>query len=123
MELTQEQRNIRDSIYTKDKIIKVNAFAGASKTTSIIETVKEIRKNDKDCKILYLVFNRSMIQDSKKKFDILGLDTECYTTNAFALRRFSAINKKEISIMNNIDYNDYLSLKNKNERYCNYINK
>jgi len=123
-ELTDEQKAILNSVYTKDKIIKVNAFAGASKTTSIIETVKEIRKNDKDCKILYLVFNRSMIQDSKKKFDILGLDTECYTTNAFALRRFSAINKKEISIMNNIDYNDYLSLKNKNERYkyCKYKN-
>lgn len=116
-ELTDEQKNIIGTIYNDEKVIKINAFAGAAKTTTIIEVVKEIRKNDKDCKILYLVFNRSMIQDSKKKFDELDLNTECYTTNAFALRRFSAISKKELNIMNNIDYNDYMIVKAKQNKY------
>lgn len=122
--LTEEQQNIVNTVYNNEKVIKINAYAGAAKTTSIIECVKEIRKNDKNCKILYLVFNKSMIQDSKIKFDSLGLGVECYTTNAFVLKRFSMLKNNKINIMNNLDYNDYLFIKNKNERfkYCKFKN-
>lgn len=116
-ELTDEQKAIVNTIYDDDKIIKVNAFAGASKTTSIIEVVKEIRKNDKDCGILYLVFNRSMVEDSRTKFDALDLNVDCYTTHSFALRRFMALNDGNVQVMPSIDYSDYMKVKNTKIKY------
>jgi len=116
-ELTQEQKNIVETIYNDDKIVKVSAFAGTGKTSVITDTIKEIRKNDKDAKILYLVFNRAMVQDSKSKFDALELDVYTATINAFALRRFSTVGKRDIEVMPNLDYSDYIKIKAKKNKY------
>ncbi len=123
-ELTEEQKNIINTVHDKSNIIKVNAYAGSGKTSTIVELVKEIRKNDKESKILYLVFNRSMIQDSKLKFDTLDLNVDCYTTHGFALKRFTAISKKDITIMSSIDFSDYMKIRSSNYKYkfCKYKN-
>lgn len=114
-ELTEEQKNILNTVYDNSHIIKLNATAGSGKTSTLIELVKEIRKNDKDSKILYTVFNRSMFEESKKKFDSLGLNVECQTTHGFALKRFSALKKGEIDVIPALDFNTFIELKNSNK--------
>ena len=117
MELTQEQKNIIETVHNDAKIIKLNAYAGSGKTSTLVEVVKEIRKTDKDCKILYLVFNKSMVLDSKKKFDSLDLEVECQTIHGWALKRFSMLSKDEITIMPNLDYSDYMKVKSRQYIY------
>ena len=123
-ELTQEQKDIVNTVHDTDKIIKIQAFAGASKTTSLVEVVKEIRKTDKKSKILYLVFNKSMVEDSKNKFEELGLNVECYTTHSFCLRRFNMLRDDEMEVMSSINYADYMKVKNTNSKYkfCKFKN-
>lgn len=122
--LTDEQQKIVNTVHDDSDIVKVNAYAGAGKTSSLVEVVKEIRKNDKDCKILYLVFNKSMVEDSKTKFDSLDLGVECYTTHSFALRRFMALQDGNVEVMPNIDYSDYMKIKNTDNsfKYSKYKN-
>ena len=115
--LTEEQQNIVNTVYNNEKVIKINAYAGSGKTSVLIDTVKEIRKIDKDCKILYLVFNKSMVEDSKKKFDSLDLNVECQTVHGWALKRFSLLSKDNIEIMPNIDYSDYSKVKLRQSKY------
>lgn len=124
MELTQEQKDIVNTIYSDDKTIKINAFAGSGKTSTLVEIVKEIRKTEPRVKILYLVFNKSMVEDSKRKFDSLDLNVECYTTHSFALRRFSLVKGGDIEVMPSIDYSDYMKIKalNTSYKYARYKN-
>ena len=117
MELTQEQKDIVNTVYNDEKVIKINAYAGAGKTSTLVEIVKEIRKTEPNVKILYLVFNKSMVEDSKLKFDSLDLNVECYTTHSFALRRFSLLRDGNIEVMPTIDYSDYMKIKNSNTSY------
>lgn len=111
--LTDEQKLIVNSIYGNDKIIKIEAGAGSGKTFSMIELVKEIRKTDKECRILYMVFNRNMIDEAKLKFDSANLDVDCYSTYGFALKRFTAIKKEEIIVKSSVDFNLFMKFKNK----------
>lgn len=117
MELTQEQKDIVNTINDNNEIIKINAFAGSGKTSTLVEIVKEIRKTQPRVKILYLVFNKSMVEDSKRKFDSLDLNVECYTTHSFALRRFSILRGGDIEVMPSMDYSDYMKVKNLNSSY------
>jgi len=120
--LTDEQKAIINSIYDDEKFIKIEAYAGASKSTTATEICKKIRETDKTSKILYIVFNKAMANDAKRRFR--GLDVTVTTTHAFCLKRLTAIDKQEVNIMNSIDYNDYMMIKNKNSRYkfCKYKN-
>lgn len=110
MELTQEQKDIVNTVYNDEKIIKINAYAGCGKSSTLVEVVKEIRKKDKTSKILYVVFNRSMLEEAKEKF--AGLDVECQTTHGFALKRFSAMQDGEIEVVPALDFNIFIELKN-----------
>ena len=118
--LTDEQIKIINTLNTDEKIIKINAFAGAGKSSTLVEVVKEIRKTDKDSKILYVVFNRSMLNEAKEKF--AGLDVECQTTHGFALKRFSAINDGEINVVPALDFNIFIKLKNSKKYEKSWIN-
>ena len=115
--LTDEQKAIIDTVNNDDKVIKINAYAGCGKTTTLVELVKEIRKKDKKSRILYIVFNKAMVEDAKKKFDSLDLNVECYTTHSFALRRFTALKEGNVEVMPSIDYSDYLKVKNSNFKF------
>mgnify|MGYP000512812946 CR=1 FL=1 len=63
MELTKNQKEIITKS-EKNSFIKINAFAGTGKTT----TLKCLTETYKNKKFLYLVFNKSMSDDAKKKF-------------------------------------------------------
>ncbi len=41
MQLTQEQQEIIDAVRKGYKIIKINAFAGTGKTTTLVEIAKD----------------------------------------------------------------------------------
>lgn len=109
--LTDEQLDIIKTLESKDKVIKINAYAGTGKTASIVEVIKNIRKNDKTSKILYLVFNRSMIQEAKEK--LADYNVECYTTHGFSLKRFTAVKKEDIQILSGLDFNIFMQIKNR----------
>ena len=66
MKLTTEQLAIINSTGN----IIVNAVAGSGKTTTIIEYAKA---RPRSCKILYLVFNRSVKEEAIRKFISQGL--------------------------------------------------
>jgi F-box protein, helicase, 18 len=66
MNLTSEQLAIVNS--TGD--IRINAVAGSGKTTTLIEYA---RAKPRDCKILYLAFNKSVKLEAIKKFSSHGL--------------------------------------------------
>lgn len=66
MNLTPEQKIIINSTGN----IKINAVAGSGKTTTIVEYAKSRPKN---CKILYLAFNKSVKLEAIKKFESQGL--------------------------------------------------
>ncbi len=89
MELTQEQLNIIKTVHNTEPIIKINAYAGTGKTTTLVEVVKEIRNTDPKSRILYLVFNKMMAKEATSKFD--GLKVQCFTAHAFALRRLRSL--------------------------------
>lgn len=108
--LTDEQIKIINTLNTDEKIIKINAFAGCGKTSTMVEVVKEIRKIDKDSKILYVVFNRNMLEEAKEKFK--DLNVECQTTHGFALKRFSAIKDGLVEVIPALDFNMFMELKN-----------
>lgn len=110
-ELTEEQKNIINTLKSDDKVIKINASAGSGKTAVLVELVKKIREKDTDSKILYVVFNRSMLEEAKKKF--ANYNVECQTTHGFALKRFSAIKDGEIEVIPSLDFNVFMELKNK----------
>lgn len=64
MKLTGEQFEVVKYDFKRYKTLKVQAFAGAGKSSTIMEYIK----NNPNKKILYLVYNRSMKRDAEKMF-------------------------------------------------------
>lgn len=80
MELTEEQKKIISSSGN----IKINAVAGSGKTSTIIEYAKA---RPKECKILYLAFNKSVKLEAIKKFADKGLaNVKVETAHSLAYR-------------------------------------
>lgn len=80
MEFTNEQQRI---IYS-DMDMKINAVAGAGKTSTLIEYA---RTREKNSRILYLAFNKSVKVEAIKKFAAKGLDhVEIETAHALAYK-------------------------------------
>jgi len=76
MILSHEQLS---AIYSEEENILISANAGTGKTTTLIEFAKEKATSN----ILYIVFNKSMKNESRKKFPI---NTEVHTINSFAYK-------------------------------------
>ena len=115
MELTQEQKNIIDTVHDTAPIVKVNAYAGTGKTTTLVEVVKEIRRTYPDSRILYLVFNKMMAKEAQRKFEWLGV--QCYTAHAFALRRIG-LSGKAIEVLTGSQFSgEYLKLRQEEPRF------
>jgi F-box protein 18 (helicase) len=76
---TPEQVSIIDGVPDSD-IIKVTAFAGTGKST----TLYEITAEHNHLTYLYLVYNKSMQTEAEKKFDLSN--TEVKTTHGLAMK-------------------------------------
>ncbi|SHG05422.1 UvrD-like helicase C-terminal domain-containing protein [Mariniphaga anaerophila] len=73
IKLTEEQI----AILNCDRNLKINAVAGSGKTTTLLEFAKSRNKNSK---ILYLAFNRSVKNEAQKKFRANGIKNVDITT-------------------------------------------
>lgn len=78
---TDEQLDIIEAATTmsSDKILKISAFAGAAKTTTLAMITKSMPKQ----RFLYLAFNKAIVEDSKGIFDY---NTKIMTTHSLAFR-------------------------------------
>ena len=81
MKLTDEQKQI---INSNSKNMLVNAVAGAGKTSTIIQKIKKINKENNKNKILYLAFNKSVETELKNKVDLDNLDIKTFHSLAYS---------------------------------------
>ncbi|MGB5867490.1 MAG: UvrD-helicase domain-containing protein [Arcobacteraceae bacterium] len=122
MNITEQQKEILESV-KKYKSIKINAFAGTGKTT----TLKLISQTYKEKKILYLAFNSAIKNEASSLFPA---NTDVKTTHGLA---FGAIKKNtnidlnklvnyraiDISKEFEINYNQAVSALKIFENFCN----
>lgn len=110
MKFTQQQEDIFNST---ESIILIKAFAGAGKTTTLIEFAKRRPKN----KFLYLAFNSSVVENAKGKFPS---NVKIMTPHSLAYKEFGHLfedkikkNLKTINVINllNLDKRNKLHLK------------
>jgi superfamily I DNA/RNA helicase len=122
MEATKQQKEILEAV-KKYKTIKINAFAGTGKST----TLKLIANEFKNKKILYLAFNASIKNEAMGKFP---KNTFIKTTHGLAfsaIKKYTNINLNEITNYRaieiskefNITYNQALTALKIFENYCN----
>lgn len=104
MELTYEQIEIINAVPSIDRCMKINAFAGTGKTSTLIS----IAKAYPDKKFFYLAFNRSIAEESKRKFPV---NVKVMTTHALAKRYIANKDQArgdyrilEVADILNIDY-------------------
>jgi len=80
MKLTEEQKTIVEASKGDFDILRINAYAGTGKTTTLVE----IAKANPHKRFLYLAFNRSIAEEARQKFPS---NVIAYTTHSFALRQ------------------------------------
>lgn len=88
--LTDQQKEL--ALCNPSGIIKVSAFAGAGKTS----TLCELAKNQYSKKCVYLAYNKSAQLDASKRF---GSNTKCTTVHGLA---FGAIGRKYSNKLGNV---------------------
>ena len=104
--LTEEQR----AIVEHDNDLRINAFAGTGKTTTLLEYSKR-RPNSR---ILYIAFNRSVKEEAIKKFHKKGLNNVTIeTAHSLAYKATGAKKYKISSGLRTFDIADILGLKPK----------
>ena len=117
MKLTQEQTDILSSLNKEDQI-KIFAFAGTGKTT----TLKEIASAYPKAKILYLAFNKAIEQEAKGKFP---RNVEVRTVHSLAYKYIGRnydiqnLNTTIVSELFNEDYITSYEIMNDFENFCN----
>ena len=78
MNLTGEQERVLE-LFSEVERLKVNAFAGSGKTTTLVE----LAKRNKDKRFLFLVFNRAVKEELSRK---LPLNAVVYTVHGLAYK-------------------------------------
>jgi len=103
--LTDEQR-VAVGYFKSQKSLKINAFAGAGKTSTLMAMSKASKRTG-----LYLAFNRSIANEAALKFPKY---VNCRTTHSLAYKSvagiFSKSNEKLIGTTNVNAINQYLKL-------------
>ncbi len=97
--LTSEQEEVLRSfsLLSKGEILKIEAFAGTGKTTTLLMLIE----NNPRKRFLYLVYNRSMAKEIKKKVRRLGLENvEVYTFHAYAFKIVKTIYGNNLQLKN-----------------------
>ncbi|TFW33598.1 UvrD-helicase domain-containing protein [Massilia horti] len=82
MKLTDEQANAVD-LFKTSQSLKISAFAGTGKTSTLVEVGKATRRNG-----LYLAFNKKVATEAVTKFP---KNVDCKTTHALAYRAVANI--------------------------------
>lgn len=123
MELTQEQKNIIETVKNiSEKEIKIDSVAGSGKSFVLIEVAKKYKELNPNAKMMYFVFNRLMVEEARGRFKKAGVEIECFTTHSFALRRFKAIKNIDFEPISDLDFKTFMEIKNKKEYTKKWIN-
>ena len=102
-QLTQEQLDIINlsTKMQKNESLKIQAYAGSGKTSTLLE----IAKANPSQSFLYLAFNKSIVEEAKKKFP---QNVNVKTTHSLAYSRI--IGQGDFKIVNKHDFEDYKKL-------------
>lgn len=116
--LTDEQKEVIEcSKHLKqNEILKINAFAGTGKTTTLIE----ITKANENKKYLYLAFNSSIVKEARKKF---GTNVDVYTLHSLAYKAFEDKPKIRTNDYDMLSIQQILGLSDANLSICSDIVK
>lgn len=91
MQLTPEQANI----LAASGNLKINAVAGSGKTTTLVEFA---RSKPKDCRLLYLAFNKTVKEEAKRRFAKHGISNiRIETTHSLAYKHIVPANRYEVN--------------------------
>ena len=100
----------------QDEILKINAFAGTGKTTTLIE----ITKANENKKYLYLAFNSSIVKEARKKF---STNVDVYTLHSLAYKAFEDKPKIRTNDYDMLSIQQILELSDANLSICSDIVK
>lgn len=116
--LTDEQKEVIEcSKHLKqNEILKINAFAGTGKTTTLIE----ITKANENKKYLYLAFNSSIVKEARKKF---STNVDVYTLHSLAYKAFEDKPKIRTNDYDMLSIQQILELSDANLSICSDIVK
>jgi superfamily I DNA/RNA helicase len=116
--LTDEQKEVIEcSKHLKqNEILKINAFAGTGKTTTLIE----ITKANENKKYLYLAFNSSIVKEARKKF---GTNVDVYTLHSLAYKALEDKPKIRTNDYDILSIQQILELSEANLSICSDIEK
>ena len=81
MQFTEEQEIIFNTALKAGEMIKIEAFAGTGKTTTLVE----FAKRNPDLSFLYAAFNKSVQEYAEQVFPV---NVECKTTHSLAYRYY-----------------------------------
>jgi antirestriction protein ArdC/DNA polymerase III epsilon subunit-like protein len=95
---TTEQASIIDAVLSKVKRIKVLAFAGSGKTTTLRMTAEAILKKDPKAKILMVMFNKSLKDETSAK---MPKGVEVRTSGSLAFQSLDNSLKSKLSDQSN----------------------
>ena len=121
---SEEQENIFNSAKTGVNNIIIQAVAGAGKTTTLVECVKQITSFNPKLRILLLAHNKSTRDTLRQKIGTENNNIHVYTLHGLAYRMFTEHFGKQPDIddekyrnyiiknINNIASESYLSLNN-----------
>lgn len=95
---TEEQKSICGYKAEKGEIVKIKAYAGTGKTSTLSYLAKSIATRNPETRILYLVFNKNMQSDAEGKFPDT---TDIMTVHSLAFRYIGqAFDKRLIDNLN-----------------------
>lgn len=121
MKLTQEQKDIVSCNLAAGQVLKVLAFAGTGKTTTLIEYA--LAHPEK--RILYVAFNKSVQLEAAAKFP---RNVVCKTSHALAFARFGARHRNRLvpgfkanTVMDALDLANYEDAKFAIDTLLNYL--
>jgi F-box protein, helicase, 18 len=119
--ITAEQNEIIQTELSPGSILRVIAFAGTGKTTTLVEYTKK----RPHLRFLYVAFNKSVEMEAKKKFP--G-NVTCKTSHALAFRTHGAKDKNRLvaryrahAVMQALRLNEYEEAKFVIETLTNYL--
>lgn len=102
-ELTQEQKDILNYKISNDEILKIIAFAGTGKTTTLFEYSKRYPL----MRFLYIAFNKSVQINAEKKFPS---NVICRTSHSLAFQKYGKEYKHKLT--GNLKFNVIKSILN-----------
>ena len=116
--LTDEQNEVIECSkkLKQNELLKINAFAGTGKTTTLIE----ITKANIDKKYLYLAFNSSIVKEAKKKF---GVNVDVYTLHSLTYKALEDKPKIRTNDYDMLSIQQILELSDANLSICSDIVK